>query len=256
MKTMIFRSLLIVAGIGTIFGFVGWNHPQSPGKEAGPLSPFKVKGSVASKNPVLISQDKLGEIASAVTDSSDLEKVQGPRAVPLKHEVLEAYAYRDQIESFRSLSKKVFLSDEERRTKRELLESKDFLKSLAGLLKVGAGQSTEMKQTQDAALDVLFESLRADQASPGVEVLAEVVSDGQIENEATDMVTKRDLAGVKAEVLYYWSSLDPASAGRIEQALPGPISRRIWENVISVQKNNLAESTLEAASYPAFADAL
>lgn len=254
MKPLIGRVLGALMIFALIFGAIhgtGEGGRSAPTSSRAPVKPDS-SGSLPFGSPPALE-------SSAPLDGNSLAApVAGPPGAKREaaHETLETYAFRGDIENFRSLNKKVFLTDDEKRAKRALLENGEFLKSLTHLLTVGAGESTEMKQAQDVALDVLFESLRTDAGSPVAEVLLEIVGDTQIESETIDMVTKRDLAGVKAEVLYYWSSLDPASSGRIEQSLPGPVSRRIWENVVSAQKNNLEESSLEASRYPSSVDEL
>ncbi|MBX2996445.1 MAG: hypothetical protein KF681_16610 [Bdellovibrionaceae bacterium] len=253
MKPLILRSLAGVLVFGLIFAAVNWKQDSGSRARSQVPQPSASQAAVAAPEAARASprlQVSAGPAAQPAAALALTVKPEGP------HQMLETYAFREDIENFRALNKKVFLTDDEKRAKRELLENDEFVKSLTHLLKVGAGDSTEMKQAQDAALDVLFESLRTDANSPVAEVLMEIVGDTQIESESIDMVTKRDLAGVKAEVLYYWSSLDPASSGRIEQSLPGPVSRRIWENVVSVQKNNLEESSIEAARYPSSVDEL
>lgn len=235
MRMMILRPLLAILCVGGFFMLVFSAVPveDKPGTVGEPES----GAARVSDQP----------LKSAAADGA-AEKSETKGSLPA---IVAAHPFRVEIETFRLLNKKIFLTDEEREKRLELLEHREFIHSLTDLLKVNASHDFDLKQTQNAALDFLFASLRNDARSPAADVLMQIVEDAEIERQDLDRGTRQELAGVKAEVLFYWSALDPSSTGRIERSLPGPVSRRIWQNVIDSQKINLDESTEEAKRYPA-----
>ena len=95
---------------------------------------------------------------------------------------------------------------------------------------------------QNAAIDMLLDALKSGDSEVAVDVLRSVVTDGQVEDESIDRSTRENLAGIKAEVLFQWSALKPAQASELASLLPGPISQKIWQNVVDAQQSNLNES--------------
>jgi len=232
MRWMILRPLLAVLCVGGFFMLV-----FSAGKPE--YKPESVAMPEASKTSTP---------GSLLAGTDPLEPAETARPLPA---ILTSHPFKAEIETFRELSKKIFLTDEEREKRLELLEHREFIHSLGELFKADASQDLHLKQTQNVALDFLFASLRNDARSPAADVLMKIVEDAEIERDDLDRQTRQELAGVKAEVLFYWSALDPSSNGRIERLLPGPVSRRIWQNVIDSQKSNLDESAEEAKRHPA-----
>ena len=164
--------------------------------------------------------------------------------VPVKPEPLTAkFDFQRELSEYAQLKTKVLPSEEERRAKETLLNDSRFLRGLgARLVKAPLLPSGE----QEAAVDALVDAFKKGDKESAAQAMAEIVEDSQVENIklATDL--REQLAGVKAEVLYHWTALAPAKASQIARRLPGPVSRKIWNNVEQVQQNNLAESALEA----------
>lgn len=156
------------------------------------------------------------------------------------------YAHQQDLESYEHLNKKVFLTDEEKRQRQKLMQDPAFLTSLKALLLSEAPD--DMSSLQNTALDYLYESLRSGQKLAAREVLQAVVQDTSVEDVNQKPEVRKAMGGIKAEVLFHWSSIEPQSTGVIEAALPGPTSKKIWARVQEQQENNLAESaTLQAS---------
>ncbi len=104
--------------------------------------------------------------------------------------------------------------------------------------------------SQDAAVDLLVEALKSGDKAMAAEVARAVIEDPAVENAGTDRSVRENLAGIKAEVLYHWAAIMPDDASNIERSLPGPVSRKIWDNVNRRHASNLAESAEEIAARP------
>jgi len=156
------------------------------------------------------------------------------------------FMFQKELMSYLHLQTKVFLSNEERDRKRELLSREELLRAVGPKL-IQPTRSEEGMRDQDAALDMLLEALESGNKTVAEQVLREVIEDRQIEDNAMDRSAREQLAGIKAEVLYQWSALLPTVAPDLEKWLPGPISQKIWQNVLRMQASNLAESDKEAS---------
>ncbi|NJL26185.1 MAG: hypothetical protein HC902_14200 [Calothrix sp. SM1_5_4] len=157
------------------------------------------------------------------------------------------FVYREQISAYAELRAKVFLSPAEQARKRQLLRDSPFLRAMGKRL-VEPSRSEGVQEDQDAGVDLLLEALREGDSGVAAEVLRDVVQDPQIENAALDMKIREQLAGIKAEVLYQWSAQRPAVTDDLVRWLPGPVSQKIWANVVRMQQSNLAESEAERRS--------
>lgn len=96
---------------------------------------------------------------------------------------------------------------------------------------------------KNKVLSLVIESMRSGEPAAG-KVLSAFIADAGIENEAHPFIDRKFQAGLKAEAMFTWSSQDPEKTAHIESLLPGPISQKIWQNVLVQQNNNLAESEL------------
>lgn len=156
------------------------------------------------------------------------------------------FEFQKELGDYAFLKKKVLLSDADKSEKKDLMQNDRFLRSLESLLKTPTNGDFEMEQQQNFALDLLFEALESDTRSIASEVLQAIVQDPQVENAQLDRKSREKLAGLKAEVLYQWAALEPGKSGEIQSWLPGPVSQRIWQNVLASQHSNLEESAAEA----------
>ena len=158
------------------------------------------------------------------------------------------FAFREEINEYSKLKEKVILTDGEIAQKKRLVQDADLIASLADFLKMPTEAPDESGQYD--AIDLLFEARKASSVKEVAEtVLRSLVEDPVVEDPDMDRETREDMAGLKAEVLFQWTSVDPAKALEVERLLPGPVSRRIWENVQEEQRMNLQESALEARSH-------
>ena len=155
------------------------------------------------------------------------------------------FRFAKELEEYTRLKAKVIMTDDEKQEKQRLLADTGFVRGLAALLSRPANYESEDFDRQNRALDLLFEALSTNSKTAAAEVLRGVVEDAQLENVKLDMGSRKALAGVKAEVLYNWAAMDPDRAKDIPTWLPGPVSERIWKNVIDMHEQNAAESMQE-----------
>lgn len=149
--------------------------------------------------------------------------------------------YAKELADFGALKKKVFLTPAEEANRNQLLSNERVLRGLRGRLMRSPTTSNEALE-QNAAIDMLLEAVRVGDSEVAMDVLRTVVTDGQVEDESVDRSTRENLAGIKAEVLFQWSALKPAQASELASLLPGPVSEKIWQNVVDAQQSNLSES--------------
>jgi hypothetical protein len=149
--------------------------------------------------------------------------------------------FSHELQVYAILHSKVFLSPSEQADKADLLRDRRVLRGLGTVLN---RPPTDLKASidQNLALDLLLEALRTGDSDVAAEVLRDIVSDSQVENPKLEPTVRENLAGIKAEVLFKWSAFRPAQAGDLASWLPGPVSQRIWQNVLEAQSSNLAES--------------
>lgn len=236
-KRILFAGIIAGAGIG-IYLIAAPESQKTPTET--PLSTSMVT-SVPTSGVVPV----VPKTASPVMNEKASEATTSPDIVAGKNDVWTNYERQPELNRYAHLRRKVFLSDEEKSERRRLLEDREFLMSLRSLLLSEAPKDdTSM---QNAALDYVFEALRSGDKQAARELLQAVVQSPAIEDTALDLQTRKSLGGVKAEVLFQWSSLDADAPAMIEGALPGPVSKKIWARVQEQQENNLAESaTLQA----------
>lgn len=157
------------------------------------------------------------------------------------------YSHHTQLATFHEISRKVFPSDDDRSQADRLLHDDELLRS-AGRLLLQPAADRQAEADQNDAIDLLIKALTAGDNDVARAALTDVVKDAQIENTKIAMGARRQLAGLKGEVLYKWTALEPDMAAQVARWLPGPKSRQVWANVVQLQKSNLAESQEEADS--------
>ena len=160
----------------------------------------------------------------------------------------QPFSYQKELEAYGNLHRKVFLTDDERREKKDLLDQPRFLKALA-LRLVEPSLDADVKASQDLAVDLLLDAWKSGDREEASAALKYVVEDGQVENQALDQSVRQNLAGLKAEILYHWTALDPSQVASLAKELPGPVSQGIWSNVQRRQADNLAASQQEVDAY-------
>ncbi|MBX3021882.1 MAG: hypothetical protein KF799_09420 [Bdellovibrionales bacterium] len=164
--------------------------------------------------------------------------------------MVQPFQFQKELTTYLDLQTKVFLNDVEKREREDLLHNTLLIRALGARLKV-ASRSMEVMREQDAAIDLILEALKEGDKTAAAEVLREVVQDGQVEDAKMEKTAREQLAGLKAEVLYQWSATNPQIASNLQTWLPGPVSKKIWDNVVRMQQSNAAESAAEgrAASH-------
>ncbi len=243
-RSKLFRAIGLVAiGVACVFLWKRspFKGPASGGAETHAILKVAPSNNVSVQNPTL----------NLVANQPQAATVKGSEDVA--HEKVPSEANPPEpgregdLSKYSLVREKVFLSEAEKTWKRRLLQNGPFLRDLKVILLQPIEAGSEGWSQQKAALDLLFEALTAGDKSVAEGVLAEVVKDRTIEDSSLPQEARRNLAGVKAEVLFQWSALQPTKAGEIASWLPGPVSTKIWDNVVDEQRNNLAESALEAA---------
>lgn len=160
------------------------------------------------------------------------------------------FRFQKELDDYAFLRRKIFLSDDEKAEKARLLRDPSFVAGLESLFRDSLESGFEPEMRRNLALDLLFEALEGEGRDAASRVLRSVVRDERVESSALDSGTRRTLAGLKAEVLYQWSSKNPRVAREVGSWLPGPVSERIWRNVQAAQNQNLAESAIESGGPP------
>ncbi|WII73325.1 hypothetical protein QJS83_05505 [Bdellovibrio sp. 22V] len=185
----------------------------------------------AVKAPVVQAGKKSVAETKALLDKADV--------------VFRDFPYKKDLEEYKKIHTKVFLTPEERNFRKDLLNNHRAIASMKDLLLVPATKP-DQESMQNAALDLLLEGLQKSANSEAAQVLKDVVADSAVEDNKVDADIRKSLGGIKGEILYQWSSLYPQSQGDLERMLPGPSSQKIWANVKAQQESNLAESAFEA----------
>ena len=150
------------------------------------------------------------------------------------------FSYQKELDAFLALKEKVLPSADEQSEMRRLLTDASLLRAV-GLRLTEASLAPTVKASQDAAVSLLVDALKAGEPMAS-EIARQVVEDPQVENASFDRAVRENLAGIKAEVLYHWAALAPDEAANIERSLPGPVSQKIWANVAHRHASNRGES--------------
>ena len=195
----------------------------------------------AAQNPVPAASSP-APLLKPVTPSAPVAE-----NVPMKGttSMSRSYEYTEEVEMYARLTAKAFLTPAEEQTLHGLVRDENLLKSLTKVLLEPAWTHERIRQ-QDAAIEILIAGLRGSSSAAAASALRSVVEDRQIENPYLAAKDREQLAGLKAEVLFLWSSSSPEMASNIRSWLPGPVSIKIWSNVIRMQKANVTESQEES----------
>ncbi len=152
------------------------------------------------------------------------------------------------LSRFQQLSRKALMSGLEAKEKRGILSQRKVLLELGRLLQ-NPSNDPDIMNEQDVAVDLLLEALQEGAVDTASAVLSQVVKDGQIENLSLDANIRGHLAGIKGEILYHWVAIEPQQEAQVSGLLPGPVSRKIWQNVQEVHAANAAESQEEVEHF-------
>lgn len=154
----------------------------------------------------------------------------------------------EAIQDFKDIQQKVFKSSDESERKNEILNDAEYLKKLSRFLRNTKNFSyPQFEQDQNTIIDILVAASQGGDSEAALEAIYEVVKDAQVENTQLDPTVRNTLAGVKAELLYTASALNPTAFIGVERFLPGPVSQKIWQNVQEKQRDHQLESEAELA---------
>jgi hypothetical protein len=243
MRWQLDKRHLLAGGAALILGLATggalfFRAPASISSPELPTSPVPTESSGVMKtvDGGLKPEDLLAPMESApfVADS------QSGETPPAANKPFEN---KSELEAFKILKQKVFLTEEEKVQRQELVRDRALLENLKNLFKYPTPY-LELEAQQNMAVDLLLEAIKSGDAETARRVLKEVIADATIENNQLSQSQRQNLAGVKAEVLYQWSSLEPDRAHEMQQSLPGPVSQKIWKNVVTQQDLNRAESAI------------
>lgn len=155
------------------------------------------------------------------------------------------FKFAKELTAYAGLKKKVFDSPEVREEKARLFANDEFLHGLEALLRVPALNDPDFEAQQNDAIDLLLEARATTGGSVPAEILRSLIEDPQIEGTRLDLKSREALAGIKADVLYQWTSQEPNATRDVANWLPGPVSEKIWRNVLAAQEQNRLESMQE-----------
>lgn len=228
--------LLVSAALG-LGGIIYLMVPAAETPQRDSLSGLSEHSPEPLMAPVVEAQNEV----KPATQVSVMTLAADPEA---KAKVWKDFAHKEHVEKYHGLQGKVFLSEEDKIFRQELFANEEILRSLEALLKVPAS-NRDQEELQNAALDILLESLQSSESGIAAEILKNIVADNLVEDTSLSKEVRETLGGIKAEIVFQFTSLYPDSVAEIEGMLPGPASQKIWSNVKARQQNNLAESTLE-----------
>lgn len=203
-------------------------------REGGEGSPAPAS-VIAIEGEVIAVDAKKRDVASTATPVIALKQREWkPTQVPGLSPVT-----RMKLREFSTLKRKVFLDNEEKRRLSELTRDPEFLASLAPIFNINANRD---ETSLNAAVDVLLDAATKERSETAASVLLGVIADPSIENETVPFKLRESLSGIKAEIMFLWTAATPERANHMEAMLPGPASRRLWENVLNAQERNRSES--------------
>lgn len=162
-----------------------------------------------------------------------------------------AQEFTRQIGLFNNYKQKIFKTENEKKEYKNIISNRHFLLAAQNRLQdINFLKSTQFSLEQGLIVDALLAALADGDQQTAQQVIADVIKDAQVEDSSLPMQVRQRLAGVKAELLYQATSLQPDRFLGIETQLPGPVSQKIWINVQSNQQRNLEESNEELKRAP------
>ncbi len=225
-------------------GLAGWavSHAtcSKNGNRPQELGEFVIEGEVtvpgANENPTAATPPPVppGAQVALMKDVTPTTKGKLAQRPELPFE------YKKEIDLFSDMQKRLFLTEADQAEKRRLLNDTALLRAL-GLRLTEPSLSEAVVQSQDVAVDLLVEALKSGDRETASEVLKSVVEDPQVELPTMERGLREHMAGLKGEILLRWAALAPDQAANIERSLPGPVSRKIWENVRQRHESNRRE---------------
>ncbi|MBS1971811.1 MAG: hypothetical protein JSU04_15975 [Bdellovibrionales bacterium] len=228
---------VLLLGLAT-GGALLYRAPASTSSPELPASPVPTENRGTIKTVESSIGVKTGE--SATLDAATAPTANPPEGTQKPSKPFEN---KTELASFKILKQKVFLTEQEKEQRKHFIQDRALLENLKNLFKYPAPYQ-DLEAQQNVAVDLLLEAIKSGDAETARGVFKEVIADATIENNQLSPDQRQNLAGVKAEVLYQWSSLEPDRASEMQQSLPGPVSQKIWKNVVTQQDLNRAESAI------------
>lgn len=172
-----------------------------------------------------------------------LKKLETPSPAPgLSRLAQELPKITPHLERFSHLQLKALRNSDEENQWTAMLTNPFILKKMQILLVSRGGEDHVRLKNQ--ALAFVLEALKRGEGEAQT-VLANLISDPWIESNEGQRPQLQFQAELKAEAMFTWSSLYPEHSSHIESLLPGPVSKKIWHNVLAQQDLNSSESELE-----------
>lgn len=146
---------------------------------------------------------------------------------------------KQKILIFRNFNQKVLMTKTEKIQFKELLFDKNLIQDLGTTFhEFSKNDLIDNKDLQNDIYSFLLQSLQKGDHDTSLSVIKEIVFDKQIEDDSLPIEAKIFLGESKAELLYNASALYPDDFKNISSELPGPVTRKIWSNVLAMQKEN------------------
>jgi hypothetical protein len=137
----------------------------------------------------------------------------------------------------------VFLSDEKKRQREQAYRDSALFESLTRLLR--AAEASDLTVTQQNSASEFLQDAMEQGSELAFATVLDVLESGVIESAEVPMATREHLGGIAGELMFQYVAYEPEGIGMLEQSLPGPVSRAIFKNVMSVREANLSESLQE-----------
>lgn len=231
------RRTPIIVAVAVILGWWGISMTRSLSSEDGsfrvPVADGEEGITTALREPA----------AAEVKPKMMTVEVPDPKMGPAAMEKPVVFEFQNELNSYAMLKTKVLPSADEKLQRESLLKNAALLRSLGQRL---VKQPLMSLGEQDVALDLLVEALTKGDHGEAAAAIGAIVADAQLEDPKLSMPVREQLAGIKAELLFHWTAYEPKQAGQVAGMLPGPASKKIWDNVQEAQRNNLAASAEES----------
>jgi len=178
--------------------------------------------------------------APAASPTPSAEKPVLPvRAVDMNTHDLQTL--RAQMQDYAQLGKKVLKTDGDREAWNSLIKDPHTIYYARKVLLLPNKNEPAL---QDRALEFLLEAAKTGDPNAAA-ALDAVISDDAIEGNSVARPVQQFKAELKATALYQWTSSNPEQEAHVATLLPGPVSQKIWRNVLAQQANNVSESEAE-----------
>lgn len=147
------------------------------------------------------------------------------------------FGNEEKLNHLSKLAQKIYRSETDQQKMKEALSDVNFLSEL-GVHLVRPAKSLDERKLQNVSLKLLLQAER----KLALQVVEKVVSNKSVEDNEVPLEDRKELAGIKGELIYEWTSAYPEDSVILTGWLPGPVSQKIWTRVQRLQSSNLALS--------------